>query len=82
MSAQRRRQRGGGAWAIVGVVAVAALALWWLSTRRAEAPVPPASAPGARVLGEAPSAEEISPPEKEELERILRERGGAARSGD
>ena len=63
-----------------------ALAAWWMRTRRAEAPAPPASVPGARSLGEAPAAgearpggahEEITPPEKEELERVLRERGSA-----
>ncbi len=57
---------------IVGVAA-----LWWyLSARRAEAPSPPPTVPGARALREAPS-EDIRQPDKQELERVLRERGGA-----
>lgn len=64
---------------MVTVLVVAALVLWWLSTRRAEAPSPPASVPGGRVLGAPPArgGEEITAPEKEELQRILRERQGA-----
>jgi hypothetical protein len=49
-----------------------------MSARRAEAPAPPPTAPGARVLGVPPSAEEITAPEKQELQRILRDRGAAS----
>ena len=73
-----RKARAGGAWIAVLIVAAVALALWWFSARRAEAPSPPATAPGARVLGAPPGAEEITPPEKAELQRILRERGAAS----
>jgi hypothetical protein len=62
--------------AVLALVAIA-FALWWFSARRAEAPSPPPSAPGARVLGAPPAAEEITPPEKAELQRILRERGAS-----
>ena len=60
------------------ILVAVALALWWFSARRAEAPSPPPSAPGARIIGEPPGAEEITAPEKQELQRILRERGGAS----
>ncbi len=76
MAARRRRQRGAQWVTVVALAAIAAFTLWWLSARRAEAPAPPASVPGARVIGEPPHEEEIAPGEKEELERILRERGG------
>ena len=84
--ARRAQRRGGGGWWLMLVLVAIALAAWWMHTRRAEAPAPPASVPGARSLGEAPAApdarqggahEEITPPEKAELERVLRERGGA-----
>jgi hypothetical protein len=58
---------------VLGAVA----AWWWLTTPRAEAPAPPVTAPGARALGAAPAAEDITAQEKRELERILRERGAA-----
>ena len=65
------------------VLVAAALALWWLRGRRVEVPVaPPAITTGDRVLAE-PSpgqrdvqgddAEEITPPEKQELDRVLRD---------
>jgi hypothetical protein len=76
MAKRRRRQRGAQWAAIVALAAIAAFTLWYLSARRAEAPAPPASVPGARVLGEPPHEEEIAPADKQELERILRERGG------
>ena len=86
----KRAQRRAGAtwWAIaVAVVAVGVL-LWWLSARRAEAPGLPASQPGARALSEEPAGGshghdadhdhgEITGEEKADLDRIIRERGGA-----
>lgn len=82
------RGRTGGGWGLVALLVAGALALWWLSARRAEAPSPPPNIPGARAIREAApaagrvdqaephGAEEITPPEKQELERVLRERGG------
>jgi len=84
--ARRRRQRGGEVWWAAILLVLAAVALWWwLGTRRAEAPAPPATLPGARALANPPGAaspaarapEHISGEEREELQRILRERGGA-----
>lgn len=84
-----RRRAGGQGWWIVALLVAAALALWWMRARRAEAPAPPPSVPGARALHEGPpgttvddaephaGGEEITPPEKQELERVLRDRGGA-----
>ena len=74
--ARRRRQRWAQWATVVGLAAIAAFVLWYLSARRAEAPSPPSSVPGARALGEAPHEEEIAPADKQELERILRERSG------
>ncbi len=67
----------------------AALAVW-LRARRAETPGLPTISTGARALEagrgqpEQPgtgagggSPEEITPPEKQELDRVLREHGGA-----
>lgn len=81
----RRVTRGGGGWWVVAMLIGGALALaWWMSARRAEAPAPPSSIPGARTLKEAPgggatapAGEEITPPEKQELDRVLREHGSA-----
>ena len=66
---------------MVAVLVVAALALWWLSARRAEAPSPPTSVPGGRVLGAPPAgaADEMTDPERDELQRVLREHGGAGK---
>ena len=87
-AAKRGTSRSGISWWTVGLVLVAAgLLAWWLSARRAEAPGLPASQPGARALsehpgdGRDPAAEhdhdhdEITGDEKQDLERILRERG-------
>ncbi len=86
--AQRAAGRGSGGWWVVAMLIAGALAVgWWMSARRAEAPSPPSSVAGARVLNEAPgtaagsppaAGEEITPPEKQELERVLRERGSSA----
>ena len=84
--ARRKARWANGGWWIVVVLVAAALALWWLRGRRVEAPVaPPAITTGDRVLAE-PSpgqrdvqgddAEEITPPEKQELDRVLREHSG------
>jgi hypothetical protein len=87
MARRGGRGRAGGGWWILAVLLAAVLVLWWMSARRAEAPGPPASVAGARALraaprpGESPAGgadgEEITPPEKRELERVLRERGAA-----
>jgi hypothetical protein len=79
MTKRRSRRGSGGTWWVVVVLVVVALALWWFSTRRAEAPSPPTTVPGARVLGAAPArgGSEITAPEREELQRVLRERSGA-----
>ena len=58
----------------LGVLAV----WWWASARRAEAPAPPATAAGARMIGQPPTAEEITAQEKEEMQRILREHGAGS----
>jgi hypothetical protein len=67
---------------VVALVAIA-VAFWWLRARRVEAPAPPAITTGAPSLkaapgapGEAPGsdADEITPPERQELDRVLRER--------
>ncbi|MBI3768633.1 MAG: hypothetical protein HY271_09085 [Deltaproteobacteria bacterium] len=86
--ARRGAGRGSGGWWVVAMLSAGALALWWwMSARRVEAPAPPSSVPGARSLQGAPPAsdgsrgeegEEITPPEKDELERVLREHGSAA----
>jgi len=69
------------------LVAVAVLLAWWLSARRAEAPGLPASIPGARALSVPPDEheaahggahDEITDDEKQGLEKVLREHGGAA----
>lgn len=84
--ARRATGRGGGGWWMVALLIACAFLAWWVSARRAEAPGPPSSVPGARMLGEAPpvageapagDGEEITQPEKHELERVLRERGSA-----
>ncbi len=89
MSARRRRAgRGTRWWLLAAVLLGVAFVWWWSRVRRAETPSPPASMPGARSLanppgGEAPPvagadpAEDITREEKDELQRILRERGGA-----
>ena len=67
------------------VLVAAALALW-MRARRVEAPAPPTISTGSKVLEAAPPGEgaepggdtdEITPPEKQELDRVLRERSGA-----
>ena len=83
-----RRARKGGSqtgWAVAAIVVAALLLVWWLSARRAEAPGLPASQPGARALSEVPGPPgahedghgEITEDEKQDLERILRERSAA-----
>ncbi len=82
-----RRGARQGSWIFAAMMIAGVLALlWWISARRAETPAPPSSVPGARILKEAPpetsdshaaGGEEITPPEKQELERVLRERGTA-----
>jgi len=85
--AKRARKSKVGTWRMVAaIVAAAALLVWWLSARRAEAPGLPASQPGARALSEAPGPHEDGPgeitdEEKQGLERILRERGAATPGG-
>jgi len=79
---KRARKSKAGTWRMIAaIVAAAALLVWWLSARRAEAPGLPASQPGARALSEAPGAphehDEITGDEKEDLQRIIQERGGA-----
>ncbi len=83
-----RRGARQGSWLFAAMMIAGVLVLlWWVSARRAETPAPPSSIPGARVLKEAPpqtgdshaaGGEEITPPEKAELDRVLREHGGAA----
>ena len=64
----------------MAVLALGGLAAWWwFSALRAQAPAPPATASGARIVGRPPSAEEITEKEKEELQRILRERSAGGR---
>lgn len=91
---KRARQRGNTTWWAIGLAVVAiGLLAWWLSARRAEAPGLPASQPGARALSEQPGTGhdaaapahdeehehgEITGDEKADLDRIIRERGGAA----
>ena len=67
------------------VLVAAALTLWWMRARRVEAPAPPAITTGGKVVEQAPpgqrgdedgDAEEITPPEKQELDRVLREHSG------
>ena len=65
----------------VALVAIA-FALWWLRARRVEAPAPPAITTGQPAMQAAPGsaaggsdADEITQPEKRELDRVLRERG-------
>jgi hypothetical protein len=82
-----RRGTRQGSWLFAAMMIAGVLALlWWISARRAETPAPPSSVPGARILKEAPpqtgdsradGGDEITPPEKRELERVLRERGTA-----
>jgi hypothetical protein len=85
--ARRTAARGSGSWLFAAMMIAGVLVLlWWISARRAETPAPPSTVPGARILKEAPpeagdsraaGSEEITPPEKRELERVLRERGTA-----
>jgi hypothetical protein len=88
--AKRPRKRAGVTWWAVGfTVVAAALLVWWLSARRAEAPGLPASQPGARALSQDPpdghepasDHDEITGDEKADLQRIIRERGGATPAG-
>jgi hypothetical protein len=75
MVRRRARTRGRGAWWTAALLVLGAVALvWWLAAKRAEAPAPPPSVPGARALGEPPH-EDITTQDKEELERVLREHG-------
>lgn len=87
---KRARKSKAGTWRMIAaIVAAAALLVWWLSARRAEAPGLPASQPGARALSEAPGPPgvheggpgEITDEEKQGLEHILRERGAATPGG-
>lgn len=64
---------------VVALVAMA-FALWWLRARRVEAPAPPAITTGQPGMQAAPGfppggsdADEITQPEKRELDRVLRE---------
>ena len=78
--ARRARASGTSWWAIATLVAVVALALWWLSARRAEAPAPPPMQTGEPVLQQPPVAghDEITSDEKAELQRIIQQRGQAS----
>jgi len=65
---------------VIALVAIA-FALWWLRAQRVEAPAPPAittGQPGMKAAPGAPvgsDADEITQPEKRELDRVLREHG-------
>ena len=74
--ARRRAARGsGGGWTIVVALVLAAIvAWWWFGARRAEAPSPPATVPGSRVIAEPPQHEDLTTQDKQALERVLRER--------
>ena len=84
MAKRTPKRRGASWWAIGLVIAAAALLVVWFRANRAEAPGLPASQPGARALSEAPpdghdhGPGEITPDEKADLERIIRERGAAS----
>jgi hypothetical protein len=78
--ARRAARRGGGSWWVVVALVAIALAFWWLRARRVEAPAPPAITTGQPGLQAAPGsaagggdADEITQPEKRELDRVLRE---------
>jgi hypothetical protein len=83
MATRRAKHGRAGWWPIALLIVAAALVVWWFRANRAEAPGLPASQPGARSLSEAPPDAhdhdhgEITPDEKADLERILRERGAA-----
>jgi hypothetical protein len=76
----RKRRSDGSGWLIAGALVLAAVvAWWWFGARRAEAPSPPGTVPGSRVIGEPPAHhEDISNRDKQELERVLRERAPGA----
>lgn len=81
--ARRRAKRGrASGWAIAAAIAAAALVAWWFRADRVEAPGPPPHQPGAATLseghGHGHGHGEITPDEKADLERIIRERGAAA----
>ncbi len=60
---------------MVGALVLAAVAAWWwFGARRAEAPSPPGSIPGSRMIAEPPRREDITTQDKQALERVLRER--------
>ena len=79
--ARKRSGDGGTGWLIAGALVLAAVvAWWWFGARRAEAPSPPGSVPGSRVIAEPPTQhrEDITTQDKQELDRVLRERAPGA----
>ena len=82
--AKRARTRGGRTWWIAAAIVVAALlVLWWFRAQRVETPAPPAIKSALPSIAEPPDARdhdqgEITGDEKEDLQRIIRERGAAS----
>ena len=82
--AKRARKRGGTAWWTVAAIVVAALlVLWWFRAQRVETPAPPAIKSALPSIAEPPDGRdhdqgEITGDEKEDLQRIIRERSGAS----
>ena len=76
-----RRRNNSTAWWTVAALIGAALVLYWLfHARRVETPAPPTISTGQPAIEhphDAPAHDEIAPDEKADLERIIRERGGA-----
>jgi hypothetical protein len=64
----------------VAIVVAALLVLWWFRAQRVEAPAPPAiksALPSIAEPSDARDHDEITGDEKEDLQRIIQERGAA-----
>jgi hypothetical protein len=74
--AQRRAKDAmpGRNWLVTTIILFVVALLWWFM-RRAEAPSPPSTEPGARVIAVPPAKEDLTKQDKDALDRVLRERG-------
>ena len=86
MAKRARKRRGRTWWTTAAIVVAALLVLWWFRAQRVETPAPPAIKSALPSIAEPPDARdhdhgEITGDEKEDLQRIIRERRGATPGG-